>query len=213
MTDAPADEGSAIANDEESSLFDSFGDTTEVEALLSEQRGPDMPPSGTDDETLRLTRDEARSILDHRLEWLSETDDKAMRTVRTAVIVLSIIFSAAGIAGEEALNRIPRIPFVLSSIGVVGLFLTIIYGIYTYSDSETVYGPEPALRREVLDYEYSERQWLVMLLNGYDEWIDVMERVNKRNAKHLSRVQYLLVLSLFFLLLALGAIVMNNPSI
>jgi len=189
-----------------------FSEVRNVESLLAEERGPKMPPRTTDDEALRLTKEESRTILDHRLDWLSETDDKAMRTVRTAVIVLSIIFSAAGVIGGSELRAIPPIPLGLSVLGVGLLFLTIVYGIYTYSDSETVYGPEPALRREVLEYEYSEREWLVMLLNGYEEWIDVMTRVNKRNVKHLNRVQLLLVTSLFCLLLALVSLVLVAPN-
>lgn len=47
-----------------------------------------MDTSETDVEALRLARDEARRKLDHEIRLVYETDDTALRTVRTSVVVI-----------------------------------------------------------------------------------------------------------------------------
>ncbi|MFB6142502.1 MAG: hypothetical protein ABEJ30_04080 [Halorientalis sp.] len=183
------------------------GEGAEVEDLVpaDPEDGPLQAPPETDYEVLVETRREARTVLDHRISLLNDLDDKAMRTVRTAVLVLGLIFSAAGVTGSEGIQRLSSWPLRFATLGVCGLFLTIVYGIVTYSDSETQLGPGRAFRREARTECYSKRQWLNLLLEGYDEWIDVVERVNERNAARLNRVQFSLITSLLCLLAALAA--------
>jgi len=184
-------------------------DVKEVEDLvLSEASDHKVSTSSeTSVDVLKELQRESRDVLDHRISLLNDLDDKAMRTVRTAVLVLSIIFSAAGVvSSREGIGTIPPLPLQVSGIGVAGLFLTIVYGVVTYSDSETEFGPDVDFRLEARREGLSERQWLILLLSGYNEWISTMEQVNSKNATRLNRVQLLLILSLFCLMIALGLV-------
>jgi hypothetical protein len=188
---------------------DSASVATCVEDLVpsEEADGVISPPDATNGRVLESLRDESREVLNLRIEMLNETDDKAARTVRTAVIVLSIIFSAAGIADPSDLQNLPD-PVVWFSIAGIGcLFITVVAGVLNYSDSETKLGPDRDFRLEPRREAYSEREWNVLLLSGYDEWISTMESTYERNKLQLWWVQVLLILSLFLLMVALGLLV------
>lgn len=156
----------------------------------------------TDTAALRLTREESRAVLDHRLAELTDLDDKAMWTMRTAVILLGILASAAGIAGQTTVTS--RSPATSASfgLGILGLFLTLIVGVGTYSVSITTPGVGGSHRREVRTASYTEQEWLETLLDAYDEWIAEMERSTDENARLVFWAQALLGLSLGLLFIA-----------
>jgi hypothetical protein len=168
------------------------------------------PSGGSDIESLRVTREESRTVLDHQISLLNDLDDKAMRTTRTAVVLLGIIISAAGIIGADELARLPDLVFWGYGAGAFGLFLTTIAGIIAYSQSDMTFGVGSLHRDEVREQSYTEREWLGLLLEEYDEWTSEMRYVNSRNASIVTVTQFLLGVSMFLLfastvLLALSA--------
>lgn len=62
---------------------------------------------------------------------LKDLDDKAMWTMRTTVILLGILASAAGIAGEAAVTNLSTGASVSFGLGIIGLFLTLFVGVGT----------------------------------------------------------------------------------
>ncbi|MFC4447515.1 hypothetical protein [Halorussus aquaticus] len=73
----------------------SFGDPVleDEEVHFGQLDIPEHPRTKT--ETLERTLDRAESVLSEQLRVLSDTDDKAVRTVRAEVILLGAIASAA----------------------------------------------------------------------------------------------------------------------
>lgn len=168
-----------------------------------------MGDSRTDTAALRITREESRSVLDHRLELSNDLDDKAMWTVRTAILLLTLLASAAAIEGVSAVKSVPNGAKVSFGLAVGGLFATVFLGLGAYFVSTTTFGVGESHRREVRDVAYTEREWLEVLLDGYDAWIRQMDRRNEENARSVFWSQALLVVSLLFVfigttLLAIG---------
>lgn len=162
--------------------------------------GDDSGNGRSDLETLRVTREESRDVLDHQLSLLNDLDDKAMRTVRTAVLLLGILISAAGIAGPERLADLHPLVKWLSGTAALLLFVTSIIGTATYIASDMTFGVGRSHRAEIRSENYSEREWLFVLLDEYDKWTGEMRRTNESNARNLQAAQFLLALSLALLL-------------
>lgn len=119
-----------------------------------------------------------------------------MRTVRTAVILLGILVSAAGIAGVRGLGEIPRAVLFAFGVGSVLLLATAIIGVATYTLSDLSFGISSDHRREVIEGNYTEGEWLILLSHEYDRWISEMGQVNDDNASRVLMSQALLIASL-----------------
>lgn len=171
------------------------------------------PPEGVSLEVLRTTREESRAVLDRKLERLDEIDDKAMRTVRTSVVLLGLLISAAGLAGPERLEGIGFVPSLFSAVGASLLFVSVVLGIYSYTVSENREGIGHRYRTEARSEEYEQSEWLAVLLVGYDEWIYRMSEINDRNKTNLALVQGSLVSGLLFLGMALGVSLWPNEVV
>lgn len=189
------DEGPATGTDGDRHL-DASADGSRFPAE-AERRAP------SDTAALRATREEARTILDHEIRLLNDLDDKAMRTVRTAVVTLGALISAAGLGGPSAVASVGAWPLRLFALGCVCLLVTILVGTVASTDSDVILGPNEAFRSEAKVGGYSETEWLVTLLDGYDAWIAYADEVASRNELRLFVAQ----VALFGAFLAFGAAV------
>lgn len=90
----------------------------------------------SDIEALRVTRTEYRAVLDHQIALLNDLDAKAMWTARTAVFMLGILVSAAGIAGRPVIGTLPTGTLVSLGTGGFGLVVTIFIGVGVYTVSQ-----------------------------------------------------------------------------
>jgi len=88
----------------------------------------------SDVEVLRSGREEARVVLDHQLQLLSETHTKALRTVRITGVVFGLILSTA------TFLNVSRFVNILTIGGVGCLVLAILSGLVTYNTSSPEFG-------------------------------------------------------------------------
>lgn len=135
-------------------------------------------------------------VLNRQIDTLNDIDDKAMRTVRITLVVVSVLFSAATVPEAR------RFLNALTAAGTACLVASILVGLLTYSSSDAETGVGPTYLVDARRGRYSEREWLVVLLAGYAEWIDDMGRLNETNARLLSLTQACTGLGV--LLLAIG---------
>lgn len=156
----------------------------------------------SDIEALRITLAEYRVVLDHQIDLLNDLDDMAMWTSRTAVILLGILVSGAGIAGRLVLVSLPPGAMISFGIGGLGLVVTIFAGVGVYTVSQPRYGVTDSHHREVTEMPYTEREWLGLMLEEYDEWSDELAVLNAENARLVFLTQTLLVGSLATLFVA-----------
>jgi len=90
----------------------------------------DAPPSG------RLQLEESRRSFHRQVEQLKDIDDKAMRSVRTAVVVIGFVVTAVGVVTRSGRVDIGVGSAVFTGIGLLFLTVTVLAGIGTYSITE-----------------------------------------------------------------------------
>lgn len=144
-----------------------------------------MGSSEGDVEALRLAREEARLKLDHEIHLVYETDDTALRTVRTAVVVLGVLVSAAGIAGPETIRQLPSVPLVLAIVGGASLLVCVFTGIGVLASSDLAVGVASAAVDYPVTTPTSERIYLERLLDSYRQWVGEMVLVRAHNSARL----------------------------
>lgn len=151
--------------------------------MSDEETESPSPPDGTAVETLRSARDEARTTLNHQLSALDDIDDRAMRTVRIALVVVGLLISAT------TLDGVRRFVNAVTVSGAVALVVCILTGLSTYSATDPEAGTDPDYLVETLDAPFSEKEWLSTLVAGYAEWIEDARALNETNAQLLVLAQ------------------------
>lgn len=145
---------------------------------------------------LRRHQEEARAVVDHQVEALNELDDAALRTSRIAGVALALVLSAARLSGTADLLN----DFVRS--GCLGLVGTFVLGLLTHGASNVDLGPSPERISDLRARPYSEREWILSLLDEYAGWIRENQQVVYRNGLYLKATHLVLLASV--LLLGLG---------
>lgn len=153
-------------------------------------------------EALDIARKESRHVLDQQIALLYDIDDKAMRTVRTALLLIGILLSAAGILGREGLSGVETVTLGILGTSILCLLLVVIVGTATYSVTSVPFGVSSPYRDEVRTQGYDENEWLLEILDGYDEWTNELREENKENAFLLLVTQGTLLLALALLVIA-----------
>lgn len=166
-----------------------------------------MSESGTSDiEALRVTHEESRAVLDHQIALQKDLDDKAIRTVRLALVLIAFVVSVAQLMGPDRVT--PQEIGVLLSVvaGTFGLSLAVFIGLGVYVETDVPFGIGPGHREEVTPLVYSEREWLEVLLAEYDEWTDDAIVSNDLNAAWLGRAQASMAIGVGYLLVSILAL-------
>lgn len=148
---------------------------------------------GSATKALVRTREESRAVLNLQIDELNSIDDKAMRTVRTSIITLSILVSAGGIAASSSsLSALPDAAIISAAISGIVLLLAVFAGMVTYSASEVEYGISDTHRQELAESNWTSREWEAFLINEYEGWIGEMKSTNRTNERLLSGTMLLL---------------------
>lgn len=135
-----------------------------------------------DKEALQTVRRESREVLTERIRLLRDLDDKAMRTVRTSVLFIGLVISAIQVSDGSFSSVSTSSPsFQIGVGGVTFLLISIILGVYTYSASEPDFGVSDGHRSDVVEGEFSEKEWLLFQLGEYNEWIRNMREMTEKN--------------------------------
>lgn len=138
---------------------------------------------------LQSACEESRAVLDDQLRELSTIGDKALWTVRTSMIVLGVVTSAASLGDTRTLRQL-HIGIQLLGLSGVGMLLSAsVYGLGTYFGATRARGISPSYRQQARTGGLSEQDWWLGLLTGYDRWTAEMEAVTDRYGTHLFRAQ------------------------
>ena len=141
----------------------------------------------TKTESLERTLGRAESVLENQLALLSDTDDKAVQTVRIEMVLLGVIVSISQITAKP-------IPVnVWMKLGGVLVISSIIAGVFTYSSSSPDFGPDPNYVYSNFESGDTNEDVYLELLQGYDEAISYNSNVVNDSAKHLFITQGLLI--------------------
>lgn len=142
-------------------------------------------PRKSNTEVLESACEESREVLDHQLSIQNDIDDKAIWSVRTAVLVLGLLLSAGSLGNLSQFLTLPWYVHGLSGSGVSLLPLSVFFGIGTYTMTETYPGTSHQRRIEVHQGEYEYERWKSRLLLDYQWWITGQEAWNEYNGFYL----------------------------
>lgn len=167
------------------------------------------PVSTSNTGALRNAVEESQRGYDKKVEVLEEIDDKAMRSVRTAVILSGLVASAVGVSGPSALSSFTILPILIGCLGVVSLAISIVYGIGIYTVTRYTTGIGPTHRSDVITGGYTQEEWLVEMLYEYDDWSSRIEDEIDNNKFYLDIVQLSLLFSVISLITSASMIVLK----
>lgn len=167
---------------------------------------------------LEEAKGDAIRVVDHQINIINDVDDKASDTLRSCILLLSVILTAGSlltsIGGLDIVAELPvLLNFILAGIlicGILCIFITTHKAIVVYRSTEMAVGPKHLLD-QFEENNYTQKEWLYLVLyNTRQKWIPKNEKVNKRDAERLDNahryLQYGLVLIFAAVLLYLLAI-------
>lgn len=144
----------------------------------------------------------ARRVYDRQITKLESIDDKAMRTARTAVLILGFIAAALTTAGPGVLSDVSGLTASLGVIGAVSVFASafLSVGVYTVTEYpvEIREGDLRAANR------VTNEEWRWVAIDRLDEASTEIEPEIEVNAEYLEQSQFLLLLGVFLLSYATG---------
>lgn len=151
-----------------------------------------------DVDSLRVTREEAKAVLDRQIETLNDIDDKAADTLRLNVLVLGVVLTVASIlSSNEATPTVVRVVNEIAFAGAVASGFSMVGAVWAYTGTSYQTGVGRSDVRTALSRRPEETEWLAALLYSYTVWMKRNERANRQDG-------FALLLSHFFLLLSMG---------
>jgi len=148
-----------------------------------------------DIEALRLTHEEARTVIDHQINSVRSADDKAARTFRLDAILIGLVLTAVSFLARSNNFDVGLFINILSIVGIGLLILSFISAIlaYTITDMHTGIG-ESDIRR-LVDSKYSEKEWVILLIRSEAAWMETNEKRQRWNNRYLNASHTLLILA------------------
>lgn len=144
---------------------------------------------------LEITYQEARAVLEAQQSILADIDEKAMRTVRTTVLLVGAIASTVKIA---SINLHP----VFATVGAVSLFGSLAFGLATYDETDPYLGPNQRYIDQLVANDFRET-WERDLAETYGHWINENGSDIGFNGRLLRIAQTLLFTGIGFVTLSL----------
>ena len=139
-----------------------------------------------------VTYQEARTVIDHQIDTLSDIDDKALRTVRLTVVLVGALATAI------ELNVVRNLNDTLLIVGGGMLFLSMLISMMTYGESDLYLGPNKSYINTLADNDFGDETWDEDLLTTMGEWIEDNYDEISWNARLLTYTQAALLTGLLF---------------
>jgi hypothetical protein len=143
-----------------------------------------------------VTYEEARTVLDRQQQLIADIDEKAVQTVRITTVLLGVIVTGAEVSNTTIFHD----EFLIA--GGASLFLSIIAGMWTYSESDLYIGPNKDYVRQLAKGSFYGTEWDDDLLMTMADWIEANHGDITFNGRLLSLTQILLALGVLLVALA-----------
>lgn len=155
-------------------------------------------PDDWANERLKTTHAEAREVLNHQLDDISDIDNKAMYTVRVIVVFLGIVVAAFQIGGTNIFN-----PYLMWP-GFLALAISMSVGIITYSASTLRLGPNREYLRGLADGDVDANRWDIDLIYRMGDWVSDNHDDLQTNRDLLTITQSTLILGVLLIALSVA---------
>jgi len=139
-----------------------------------------------DIDSLRLSQEETRAVLDHQIESFRRIDDKAARTFRLDGLLLGLILTGLSFITQSESVDFSTVLNNWTIAGVVLLIASFILAVVTYTVTDVNTGLGPADIRRLVTEEYTEKHWLILLLRSEAAWMEENTRRQDINGKLLT---------------------------
>lgn len=152
----------------------------------------------------------ARQAYGREVAALEAINEKAMRSVRTSVVILGFVSSAVGVAGPDAVGTLSVGVALSLALGVCALLAATLCGLGLLTATERPSGPGLSFRERPVGGEPNSPPATSRLLEEYEVMIRVVEETVDAHASGLTRVQRLLAAGIVSLSVAAGAFVLSE---
>ncbi|EMA08172.1 hypothetical protein [Haloarcula marismortui] len=170
--------------------------------------GRDRDEGDGDQRSPEIALESARRVYDMRVRRLESIDDKAMRTARTAVLILGFIAAGLTSIGPTTIASTPLLPFVAGSIGSICIsasaFLCV--GVYTVTEypNEISEGDLDTIPRP------TEEFWYENVMHRLEFALSAIGAEIDKNKQYFEIAQLLLLTGAFLLVYATGVTVISG---
>lgn len=150
----------------------------------------------------------ARRVYDRQITTLDSIDDKAMRTARTAVLILGFVAAALTAGGPAALSEISTLPVAIAFAGVLGIFgaAFVSVGIYTVTE----YPIELRQGDLLAASRVPDEDWIAGAIGRLDRVSTEIESEIDQNARYLEYAQIFLLFGSLLLLYSTAITVISR---
>lgn len=138
-----------------------------------------------------VTYEQGNRVLAAQKEDINDIDDKALRTVRITALIIGV--GATGLQTVESVT-INESTAVLS---LFLLFLSLVFGVLTYTESAEIVGPTADYLNKMRDGRHGS-EWEKDLLIQLPGWVSRNQEKVERNARVFSYCQAALILGVGF---------------
>lgn len=165
-------------------------------------------PSEQFEHAQRLALDEYRRRLDNQVKVFEGVDDKALRTVRTSVLILGVVASTVGIAGPERLSAVSNVIVLYVGVGVMLLFAAAFGGIGSYAATKYDIGPP----MDTLDPDSADdgAEWVATAVEEYSDVVRETGTRIQQNSEYVVHSQLAMLVGVTMLLTAAGMLVLSQ---
>jgi len=158
--------------------------------------------SESDIQTLQITRNMGRAVIDHQIDSLSDLNDKAAYTIRLNILILGVLLTVFSLLlnNNQGQNEITN--HVINGGVGTGVFLSsfsILAALWTYTSTRKEVGPTGESMMKAINNEtgYSARGWLRGTIQAQAGWIQTNDKVNRRDS-------FMLFISHLYLFISIG---------
>lgn len=129
--------------------------------------GLEYPDGDENANAISRLADMSGPMIDRQLSKIESLNDRLVTLSRTALLLLGVLISGLGIAGQEFITSMGRFPQVVLSFSALFLLAAASLGIRT-TDPGGGFGQSDYLYRNAIEKNYSEKQlnWQTAVISG-----------------------------------------------
>lgn len=167
------------------------------------------PEGDENSEAVSRLVDMSGPMIDRQLGKIESLNDRLVTLSRTALLLLGVLISGLGIAGQEFIASIGRLPQVVLSFSALFLLAAASLGIRT-TDPGGGFGQSDYLYRDAIKKNYSEQQlnWHTAVISG--SHIGANSAAINALAKKIQMVRFLLSFGTGLLLVTSLVVISGN---
>jgi hypothetical protein len=139
----------------------------------------------------QVTYEQGNRVLEAQKDDINDIDDKALRTVRITALIIGV--AATGLQAVKDLT----VNDTTAAIGLGSLFISLTFGVLTYSESAEIVGPTADYLDRMRDGRKAT-DWEVDLLIQLPGWISRNQEKVERNALLFTCCQFTLLAGVGF---------------